>query len=154
MKRIIVLLSALLVFAGCASQVTVNEEDRQYQEIVDFPGKNKDEIFDLISQSMSNVFVSAESVIDYENSESGKIIGKGVAEIIYTIAPTYTHYTLTVEVKDERVRFSFTDMYFPPSGVLGRMPLTNQGQIDSFSEHARKLVNEITEFCQDSNDNW
>ena len=81
--------------------------------LIDSIKETKNELFIKAKVWLANTFVSSKAVIEMEDKEAGKIIGKGV--MVYDKKDTYytTHmsvrYTLTVTVKDNKYRLVLSD---------------------------------------------
>lgn len=105
MKRYTALALAMFIFlTGCATQPFVPTETT---EVVDIPGQKQRDIYNKTRQWFSQYFVSGKSVIDYENPESGTIIGNGIADIgtdAIGIIKHRIHYNIRIDVKDEKLR--------------------------------------------------
>ena len=69
-------LSITLVLTGCA---TTEYKAVEIESIVNVPNQDQKSLFKKTRQWFSQYFVSGESVIDYEDQESGTIIGNGIA---------------------------------------------------------------------------
>lgn len=104
---------AFVLLASCATTTAIPPEERDYQEVFDADG-SQDELYRKANTWMVNTFVSAESVIQYQDKDEGIIMGKGRAT-----TPRHgikIQYTLTIEVRDDRARLSVTDASLVPSG--------------------------------------
>jgi hypothetical protein len=140
MKKIFIPLAFLgILFTGCASQQPVAQSDMMYQEVVELDGKSQTEIYNSVLQALATMFNSSKAVIQYQDKDTGKIIGKGNVDVTYTIIPVTTCFTITIETKDNKMRVTFTDLYVNDS-TLGTSPLTIQGQLDSFTAKAKEIV--------------
>lgn len=133
---LVVLVSVVL---SCASyeETIVPEEERFVQRVIEV-NKDKEELYSTFLRWMAYSFGSSKEVIELADKEEGIIIGKGSIDVTYTIMPLNTHFTLTAEFKDKKVRVTFTGLYIEdPSTSLGafpKSPLTGQNQIDKFTE--------------------
>lgn len=144
---VIIILSFLLY--TCASQRTVPIADRQYQIITFFQEKNKGEIFDSALRGLAYVFNSPKSVIQYQNRDEGQIVIKGYMDVIYTIQPVPTKFTLTIEIKDGKMRSTFTNI-----GFDSWVPFDNQGQLDIFSAQAKNLIVSLEKKMNEKTNDW
>lgn len=149
---IVILLSAL---AGCISQEAVPVPDRMYQQVVDVSA-TKQELYTKTLEWIARSFGSSDAVIQFKDSEQGKIIGKGIVSVTYSIAPVNTFFTLTIELKDNRTRFTFENMYWEPHEALlpSTMPLENRGQLDRFSQKAAELIEDWKTYVSKNAGNW
>ena len=97
----------ILTLQGCASSL-ISAKPIEINEVVSVPNQTKIEIYTKARQWFTNYFISGESVIDYEDKESGTIIGKGVAENgnINYVVPSRINYKIKVDTKDNKMRVS------------------------------------------------
>ena len=153
MRRTYYLFGFVLLLVSCATQQKLSYADIKYQEIIDLPGKNKSEIYESTLQSMASIFNSSKAVLQYQNKEDGKIIGKGITDVVYSFMPVETHFTITIDIKDEKIRITFTDMYTVLK-TYGTTPLNYQSEIDSFSGSARNIINEIKRGMNQKKNDW
>ena len=103
MRRRSFLFGVLLVsgLSGCVT--TQPYVPQEIVEVVEIPGKSKDEIFTKSRQWFSQYFVSGESVVDYEDQAAGTIIGNGIAGLGYDpfgIVHYDIHYNIRIDIKD------------------------------------------------------
>lgn len=89
----------------------------EYQRIVDIPNVKQDAIYEKSRQWVAKNFQSANAVIQYQDKETGSIIGKGNAKIpcssgIICLDGSSQHleFTFQVDSKDNRARISFSDI--------------------------------------------
>lgn len=85
-----------------------------YQEVVNVEGVSEDDLYSKAYQFFGNNFKSANHVLQVQDRAGGVIIGKGlhstVVESIGVNVPVKFRFTLKVEVKDNRYRYTFTDI--------------------------------------------
>lgn len=117
MKKI--LLSTLIIIIGVTSNAQNIDERPPIEKhsytfiIIDSIHEGKDQLYIKAKSWLAKVFVSAKSVIQMDDKEAGKIIGKGM--ISYDDGAEYytTHfaisYTLTINVKDNKYRLILSD---------------------------------------------
>ncbi|MCP4700485.1 MAG: DUF4468 domain-containing protein [Gammaproteobacteria bacterium] len=104
-RRTFVAATLVAALSGCVSMKTF--QPTEITEVVDLPGKSKTEIFRSARQWFSQYFVSGESVVDYENEETGTIIGNGIADAgndAFGIISYEIHYNIRIDVKDGKLR--------------------------------------------------
>jgi len=122
MKQIIVLLLINYVIYPLAAQdFPIDSETGKiaYVDVVDVKGKKTDALYNSAREWVALAFKSAQDVIQYEDKKIGKIICKGVIKVDVTgsgmkgtIHETHAgnvSFVLTLEFKDDRFRYSFTD---------------------------------------------
>lgn len=157
MKRVlsaILIVAAILAAVSCATPVPASE--RIYQTVVDARGTQK-QLYTATLEWMAKAFRSSKSVIQFQDPEFAKIIGKGTVDVTYTISPVPTNFTLTVETKDGRARFTFDQMYVEyTSGLLAgsKMALENSAQMDKFNEKAAEMVAEWKDYVSSGSSDW
>lgn len=83
-------------------------EDLSFEKIIEAPGTKAD-LYIKANEWFVNTFNSAESVIQFHDKEAGKIMGKYVAPFNISIYNYYSQSTITVEVKDNKAKISFSD---------------------------------------------
>ncbi|GAB2927572.1 DUF4468 domain-containing protein [Rheinheimera gaetbuli] len=96
----------LFTLMGCGVS-TVRYVPVEVAQVINVPGKNQQEIYDKARQWFSHYFVSGKSVIDYEDVNTGVIIGNGKADIGSDFMGVIAYgidYTIRVETKDGRFR--------------------------------------------------
>ena len=113
MKKLILILMVGNFFMGCMPPklaVPLTKEQMSHQIIFD-TDKSNDEVFDVSLEWMAKTFVSSKAVIEYKDKPSGKIIGKGYITMITEVpgmsVPIEYHFTLSIEVKENRFRLYF-----------------------------------------------
>ena len=105
MYRLLLLFS--LVFIFCASQTRIqNPEQLNYQQVYEVT-LTKDVIYDKALEWMARTYGSSKEVIELQDKELGKIIGKGITQIKYPLATIPCEYTIIVEAKDNKFRVTF-----------------------------------------------
>ena len=155
MKRAFFLLLAFIGLAGCASQQPLPKSERQYQKIVDVSG-SKQELYTRTLEWLARSFGSSKEVIQFSDPDQAKVIGKGIMKVNYTITPVDTHFTLTIEIRDNRARFTFDQLYTEPNATLlpERMFLENRAQMEKFSIRASMLIEDWKKYVSNNTDNW
>jgi hypothetical protein len=123
MKKLlgVFIVGILFFLVGCASMGGVTESV-DYSEIIDVQGVNAGDLYTRVNMWFVDAFRSADSVIQFSDKESGVVKGKYVSAENIVHATDYYRIssTITVEVKDERYRISFSDPKCRPIGsVLG-----------------------------------
>jgi len=99
-----VLLVTFALVGGCAMQPYVPIETAA---VVELAGQKQRDIYNKTRQWFSQYFVSGASVVDYENQETGTIIGNGVATIgsdPFGLITYRIHYNIRIDTKDEKLR--------------------------------------------------
>lgn len=127
MKKLLLSAFALFVFTFVYAQPDSKEPNQfaftvpidsitnkiDYQGVQRVDGVSKDELYIRAREWFAKTFVSAQAVIQMDDKEAGKIIGKGVARSSFVMLLTpvsYTlYYTVSITVKDGRYRYEITD---------------------------------------------
>jgi hypothetical protein len=89
-----------------------------YQKVIELPGLKSDEIFKNANFWFIDTFKSPNDVINYNNPKDGIISGKGYLNLTWinenAILPTpvviLLGFSIRIEVKDERFRYSIFDL--------------------------------------------
>jgi hypothetical protein len=116
MKKLIVLLGALLVCSGCAGMERVKEEDKSFSQVYEVPGKTKDVIYEKTKIWIAQNFKSAKSVLEYENKVDGTIIGNGIVQYpcegLACVGQSdwMMPFTMKVDVKEDKFRLTFSNL--------------------------------------------
>lgn len=97
-------LIALAIMASCA---TLPPEQLLKQEVIEFNGIKKDVLFKKSLEWVATNFGSGKQVLEYQDKETGKIIGNIVTTKTVFLAQYRFFSTMTIEVKDEKARLSF-----------------------------------------------
>src|SRR5574344_2909153 len=83
-KRVTILFSTaillLVIASGCATMMgaKATPEMRTYKRIIEIPGQTKDQIYIRANSWFVETFNSAESGIEFQDKEAGKIMGNYV----------------------------------------------------------------------------
>ncbi len=149
------IVTCFAVLGGCISQEVVPKTDRMYRKIVTVSATNQ-ELYTKTLEWIARSFGSSDAVIQFKDPEQGKIIGKGIVSVTYTIAPVDTFFTLTIEFKDNRARFTFDNLYTKTDSPLlpSKMALQNRGQMERFSIRAFVLIEDWKNYVSNNTGNW
>lgn len=144
-RKIIMMLLALSILSGCAGMKPLTEEQKTIQRVVVVEGVTKDVIFEGVKMWIAENFRSAKAVLEYQDKESGRIIGNGKMDYpcsgIECVAKSDWDvlFTMRVDVKDGKFRLSFTNLQlsWPASydslgaHSAGLVPVSQQGDMES-----------------------
>lgn len=112
-----------------AKQPPLTEDERTIIQVFDAEGASKEAIFQASKMWIAENFKSAKAVIEFEDADSGTIVGNGA--IAYPCTGGWTcrmraeswkvTFTMKLEAKDGRFRLSFTNvlMSYPPYNNMG-----------------------------------
>lgn len=142
----------------------------QYEKIIEIPNTDKDQVYEGARQWFAKSFRDSNSVLRYQNKETGSIIGKGNAKMSCSGmaclgTPRDLQFTVQVDAKDNKARITFDDlMIHTPYNYNSGMPIqesTSQLRFDEEKENAKKLLDStVDSFSSDvkvtvtNNDNW
>jgi hypothetical protein len=89
-----------------------------YSEVVYFDSlANKQELFSRAREWFAKAYKSSTNVIQMEDKESGKIIGKALMQVYYKEFPYgYINYTISIYIKEGRYKYEFTDFHHTGQG--------------------------------------
>lgn len=88
-----------------------------FKSVVDIKDQTKDELYSKAKAWFVKTYKDANSVIQEDDKESGKIIGKGAIKYNPSalsgsdVIRGYINYTITVELKDNKYRCVVSDFY-------------------------------------------
>ena len=119
----LILVMSFLFLSSCAGLQQVTNEDRTFERVFEAPGYSKEQIFNGTKIWIAENFKSSKAVLEYENKETGTIIGNGI--IPYPCkglecigkAEWKVPFTMRVDIKDEKFRLTFSNLHlsWPPS---------------------------------------
>jgi hypothetical protein len=157
--RIKLILGMIFLFlTGCAGIQPVTDADRTFEKVFEAPGYSKEQIFNGTKIWIAENFKSAKAVLEYENKDSGTIIGNGI--IPYPCSGLEcvakgdwkVPFTMRVDIKDQKFRLTFSNLHlsWPPSydrtfgaqrGYDG--PISIQSDLDAVRPELLKFGNQI-----------
>ncbi len=87
-----------------------------FTEVVKVDGASKDDLYIKAREWFAKTFVSAQKVIQMDDKDAGKIIGRGTArgvESSFLSPVSFTlYYTVSITMKDGRYRYEITDFEY------------------------------------------
>lgn len=107
MKKSALTIAALAVSLSLAGCATTEYKAVEVTSVVNVPNQDQKALFKKTRQWFSQYFVSGESVVDYEDPESGTIIGNGIANIgsdPFGIIQYKIKYNVRIDTKDNKFR--------------------------------------------------
>jgi hypothetical protein len=89
-----------------------------YSEVIHVDSlTKKQELFSRAREWFAKAYKSSTSVIQMEDKESGKIVGKALMQVYYKNRQNgYINYTISIQVKDGRYKYEVTDFYHTGQG--------------------------------------
>jgi hypothetical protein len=81
-----------------------------YGGVIEVPGAKKSELYSRAREWYTTNFGSAKAVLEMDDREDGKLIGKGFAKFGFGKPIDWAMWrTVKIEVKDEKYRYTITD---------------------------------------------
>jgi hypothetical protein len=171
MKKYFMFFLVSFILIGCASTQPIKEPDPTIVKVVEVPNFTKDQIYDQTKIYIAENFRSAKAVLEYENKESGTIIGNGNMKYPATgfeamaLSDWRANYTMRVDIKDGRYRCTFSNLrvswpasYNKTVGAqsAGERPIRDQRELDMFKGVLLKIPDDIYAYITKSTkkDNW
>lgn len=116
-----VLILPFLSSCGTMMGAKADESERSIDEIIEAPGMKKDDLYIRTNGWFVETFNSPESVIEFQDKEAGRIMGK----YVYTYSEgVYTHavrQTISIDIREERLRISIREPYFKTTSGMGQV---------------------------------
>lgn len=117
MKNIILAAGLSVSLVGCATTPTEPLKSASFEKIYEVQGLTKNQVYDGARQWFAVAFKSANAVIQYEDKETGTIIGKGnmgfpCSGALNCMANqnVFITFTARVDSKDGKMRVSYDDL--------------------------------------------
>jgi len=112
-----------LFLAGCVGFQPITDADRTFERVVEVPGCSKEQIFNGTKIWIAETFKSAKAVLEYEDKDTGTIIGNGIipypcSGLEYIAKADWkVPFTMRVDIKDRKFRLTFSNirLSWPPS---------------------------------------
>jgi hypothetical protein len=98
----------LLLPLACAHLQVVSPEERQLQKVHEIT-MSKNEIFNKTLEWMAQSFTDSKAVIELQDKENGKIIGKGMTTFTNVVAVIPCRFTMIVDIKDNKYRTTYNN---------------------------------------------
>ena len=168
MKKI---LFFILVFTSnlCFAQIEVQKEELlEHQGIVTVSGKSANAIYDQLKIWAVTQFPN-DSAVQLDDKENGKLILKGEQSFSFKAGighvPGRVHFTLTMEVKDDRYRYNYviTDITSDMDNGASMLPSLkrhpNNGRVKTVMNTIKDSLNDLIQksyrsFDTSSDANW
>jgi len=146
------------LFTGCAGMQPITEANRTFEKVYEAPSYSREEIFNGTKVWIAENFKSAKAVLEYENKDTGTIIGNGIISYpcngleCITKADWKVPFTMRVDIKDQKFRLTFSNLHlsWPPSynRTLGAQPghdgpIGTQSDLDAVKPELLKFGNQI-----------
>jgi hypothetical protein len=152
LNKLVLQLALIFIFfgilVGCAGMQGRYVSD--IEEIINVPGFSKKQIFDELKIYIAENFNSAKAVLEYENKESGTIIGNG--RLPYPTNPGIQAaalrdwtipFTMRVDIKDARFRCTFTNISIAWPATYGAYASSAGGRSVFYADEHDKVLRAI-----------
>ncbi len=108
--RFCAILLSILLFSGCSLNrgAQVTDEEARFQKTFETPDQKKEETYLAVRTWFVENFENPKSVIQFEDKESGKIIGKFQSKTYLQNNYYDLRTVLTVKMEEENVRLIFS----------------------------------------------
>lgn len=108
MFKKIIIIASIICITACAQMQTAKPEDLEYSAVHQINGLSKDELFTKTQSWFAVTFVDSKSVLELQDKENGRIIGKGMTEFYNAgIAQIPTRFTMIIDFKDNKIRTQY-----------------------------------------------
>ncbi|WP_345951326.1 DUF4468 domain-containing protein [Mucilaginibacter sp. PAMB04274] len=150
MKRLFTILIAFISIQCLAQsqdttglKIPYTEGKVIYEEVVDLNGINKQQLYYNARQWFIDYFTSSKAVIENEDKEQGRVIGKGTVNTTVSgfSSTTYpTGLTVQIDAKDNKYRYKIYDFVITsPEVDLGRM----YGKLRAFDFTPERILEDL-----------
>ena len=158
MNRMFLYISVLML-SGCFSTMPIKEAELNTQYVIDLAGNSKDEIYAKSLDFIAYSYKDAKAVINVQDKERCKIIGKGIGPNYHerALVDPNLSYTYTIQCKEEKVRITYSnlmaDRWYQGQHYSYPPHATNVNEVqDALNQSARQFEGYFKE--QSSDDNW
>jgi len=141
MKILITAAFMLSIFViGCAPKMVPHSTNTPFEfSLIDTLPGTKNDIYVKAYEWMAKNYTSAKDVIQMHDKEAGKIIAKAVIAVPgaqngygMSLGNDYVHYTISIEVKENRYRCIISDFYHE-GGHYSNSQACSGGSLDSYT---------------------
>lgn len=114
MKRVLFCIVPLIVFVSCVSIAKTDPAllDKPFEYIYEYSDLNKEELFKRAKLWFAETYNSAESVLSFEDRESGVLKGNAIASGMMAgdIYVRSYKYNISIQVKDNKAKLEFLNV--------------------------------------------
>lgn len=152
------MLMMITLFYSCSTMMgtPADEELKSYEEILEYDGKGSADLYVLINEWFVDNFNSAESVIEFQDKEAGKIAGKYVFNYNEGVYVMQIKQTVSIDIRENKIRVTFKNPYYRALSGMGQsynnafVPLKTQAGVDRARQEWKLLVKSMDEFISGS----
>lgn len=134
------------------------KEPLSYQQVVEFDGMNKSDLYDAVSQTLAKIYNNSKFAIQYQNKDSGTIISNCHEEIKFNFMVMPTDFKMTINVKDGKIRITFSEIAITATfgGASSTKYITNEKALNDFKKEGDKLIANIIDGIKNKSvdDDW
>ena len=115
----LILAFTVIMSNGCGTMMGAKADEslRSMEIIYEYPGKTKEQLYITANTWFVEVFNSSESVIEFQDKESGKIAGKYTFQFLEGVYYQRIKQTVDIDIKDEKIRIRFLNPMFATTGT-------------------------------------
>lgn len=147
---------------GTMKGVKATPESKQFEQIINVAGKDKNQLYVDANSWFVETFNSAESVIEFQDKEAGKILGKYIFSYNEGVYGYNMKQTVDISIKDEKVKVKIYNPLFLVTSGMGEKYnntryriLETQKGVDRARLEWTKLFDSLDKrISTSSNDNW
>ncbi len=146
LKKCIILVSIVSLFLSCSSFEKIENPTEEIIEIVDID-LAKEKIFNLSLQFIAENFRSAKAVIEYQDRETGRIIGNGSTTVSDGLMNRPATFIMIIDVKDKKYRITYKSLMYQPGTAMPWKPIDYavpykhmKTQLDSLTIRLKKYI--------------
>jgi hypothetical protein len=148
------ILALLVATIGCAT-TGVAAEDSTVSKVLEFPALTPDQGYARSLEWMAQAFVSSQSVIQLQDEERNRIVGRGAMDITYTLTPIRTTFLISIEHREGRARIELSQPATnDPQTAMVNGPLTTRTQLRKFEQKANALIADWENSLRSETESW
>lgn len=117
MKNLFILLTLFIVVEKASGQIILIDSTTNkvsFKEVVSLENTPKDAIYLRAREWFANTFKSSQNVIQMDDKDGGKLIGKGFSKSSFKYLGIVLYfkiwYTINITIKDNKYRIEITDI--------------------------------------------
>lgn len=138
-----------------ASQLTLDKNNAlTYTQVIDCPGKTKEQLYVILNYWYSNTFNVADAVIQLNDKELGVIIGQGYVSNIASHIGGMNAYILNIrpiiktDIKDEKIRVTYTVPFYDTNIAVGGGLLAGMSNTRAKLTHENWVIGKCFPFVE------
>lgn len=138
----------------CVATIPPVEKQQALQQIKQFPGMSKNELFSSTMMFIAKSYNSANDLIQLKDPENGQIICQGIGSAIFDMGfERHFKYTMIIDIKEEKMRVSFENIQSYSVGEVAGPDMNYQWQkVENYFKVLE--TNLFSSINQRNNDNW